>query len=72
MSKRGSPYLCRAIYQVALVACNCDPVLKAFYQKKRAEGKHHKTCLGAVSCKLCYIIFAVLKNNKPYEVRLPN
>jgi transposase len=72
MSKRGSPYLRRAIYQAALVASNNDPVLKAFYHKKRAEGKHHKTCLGAVSRKLCYIIYAVLKANKPYEVKLPN
>lgn len=72
MSKRGSPYLRRAIYQAALVAYNKDPVLSAFYHKKRSEGKHHKTCLGAVSRKLCYIIYAVLKANKPYEVRPPN
>lgn len=68
MSKRGSPYLRKALFQAALVASNSDPVLKVFYQKKRAEGKHHKTCIGAVARKLCNIIFAVLKNNKPYEV----
>ena len=68
MSKRGSPYLRKALFPAALVASNSDPVLKAFYQKKRAEGKHHKTCIGAVARKLCNIIFAVLKNNKPYEV----
>ncbi len=68
MSKRGSPYLRKALFQAALVASNTDPVLKAYYQKKRAEGKHHKTCIGAVARKLCNIIYAVLKNNKPYEV----
>ena len=68
MSKRGSPYLRKALFQAALVASNTDPVLKAYYQKKRAEGKHHKTCIGAVARKLCNIIFAVLKNDKPYEV----
>ena len=68
MSKRGSPYLRKALFQAALVASNTDPVLKAFYQKKRAEGKHHKTCIGAVARKMCNIIYAVLKNNKPYEV----
>lgn len=67
MSKRGSPYLRKAIFQAALIAAFKDPVLSAFYQKKRAEGKHHLTCIGAVSRKLCYIIYAVLKNNKPYE-----
>ena len=68
MSKRGSPYLRKALFQAALVASNSDSVLKAYYQKKRAEGKHHKTCVGAVARKLCNIIYAVLKNDKPYLV----
>ena len=72
MSKRGSPYLRRALYQAALVAAtgrNPDPVLRAFYLKKMTEGKHHSTSVGAVSRKLCYIIFSVLKENRPFEVR---
>lgn len=72
MSKRGSPYLRKALFNAALVASNCDPVFKAFYQKKRAEGKHHLTATGAVARKLCYTIHAILKNNCIYEVRLPN
>lgn len=68
MSKRGSPYLRKALFQAALVASNSDPVLKAYYQKKRAEGKHHKTCIGAIARKLCNIIYSVLKNDKPYQV----
>lgn len=71
MSKRGSPYLRRALIQAALIAATHDPVFKAYYQKKRAEGKHHLTCLGAVARKLCYTIHAILKNNCAYEVQLP-
>lgn len=37
MSKRGSPYLRRAIFQAAFVASNNDPVFSAYYQKKRLE-----------------------------------
>lgn len=66
MSKRGSPYLRKAIFQAALIASFKDPVLSDYYQKKRSEGKHHLTCVGAVARKMCNIIFAVLKNNKPY------
>jgi transposase len=72
MSKRASPYLRRALFQAALVACtgkNPDPVLSAFYQKKVAEGKHHNTAVGAVARKLCNIIHSVLTNNRSYEVR---
>jgi len=69
MSKRGSPYLRKALFQAALVASTHDPVFKSYYQKKRAEGKHHLTAIGAVARKLCYTLHAILKNNTPYEVQ---
>lgn len=70
MSKRGSPYLRKALFSAALVASRHDPIFKAFYEKKISEGKHHLTALGAVSRKLCYVIYAILKKKEPYEVRL--
>lgn len=72
MSKRGSPYLRRALFQAALVASvgkKPDPVLSAFYQKKIAEGKHHNTAVGAVARKMCNIVYSVLTENRPYEIR---
>jgi transposase len=66
MSKRGSPHLRRAIWLAANVAAFHDPVLSAFYQKKRSEGKHHYTAVGAVARKLTFILYAVLRDNKPY------
>ena len=69
MSKRGSPYLRKALFHAALAASNSDPVFKAFYLKKRNEGKHHLTALGAVARKLCYTIHAILKKNCPYEIQ---
>lgn len=66
MSKRGSPHLRRAIWLAASVAAFHDPVLSAYYQKKTAEGKHHYTAIGAVARKLTLIIYAVLRDNKPY------
>ena len=66
MSKRGSPHLRRAFFLAANVAAFHDPVLSAYYQKKRAEGKHHYTALGAVSRKLICIVYAVLRDKKPY------
>lgn len=66
MSKRGSPFLRRAIWQAAFVASNRDPVLSAFYQKKRAEGKAHRTAIGAVCRKLLYIIYSIMRSNAIY------
>ena len=69
MTKRGSPYLRTAIFRAAFIASNSDPVFKAFYEKKKSEGKHHLTCIGAVARKLCYTIHAILSKNSPYEIQ---
>ncbi len=50
----------------ATVAAQKDPALSVFYQKKRNEGKDYMTAIGAVSHKLCNIVFAVLRDKKPY------
>jgi len=72
ISKRGSPYLRRAIWLAASRAAFCDPILTEYYQSLRARGKHHLTAVGAVSRKLCNIIFAILTENRPYEPNPPN
>ncbi|QRI53154.1 IS110 family transposase [Clostridium botulinum] len=69
MSKRGSPYLRKSLFQAAFIASNCDPMFKDYYLHKRAEGQHHKVAVGAVARKLCHVIHAVLKNNSSYEIR---
>ena len=66
MSKRGSPYLRRAVWLAANVAAFKDPAISAFYQRKRSEGKDHLTAIGHVCHKILAIIFAVLRDNKPY------
>ncbi len=67
ISKRGSPYLRRAIWLAAQRAAFCDPILSEYYQSLRTRGKHHLTAVGGVARKLCNIIFVILKENRPYE-----
>ena len=69
MSKRGSPYLRRALFQSALRAEFCDPVFSDYYHKKISEGKHHLVATNAVARKLCHTIFAVLTKDEPYQVQ---
>jgi transposase len=69
MSKRGSPYLRLALWQAASMAIQHNAELKAYYEKKRAEGKTHGTALGAVCRKLLVRVFVILKENRAYEVR---
>ena len=67
MSKRGSPYLRHAIFMAAATCSFHDSPLNAYYKKKRDQGKHHLTATGAVARKLTTVIYAVLRDGKPYE-----
>lgn len=67
ISKRGSPYLRRAIWLAASRAAFCDPILSEYYQGLRARGKHHLTAVGAVSRKLCNTIYTILKEDRPWQ-----
>jgi transposase len=75
MSKRGSTWLRLALYQAAAVAVWAPikhqttryATIRAFYQKKIAQGKPPKVALGAVMRKLCVYAYAVLSKNKDFE-----
>lgn len=73
ISKRGSTYLRRALYQATVAGISnrvggpVNGVLYSFYSKKLTEGKPSKVAIVATSNKLLRIIFGVLKNNQPFK-----
>jgi transposase len=67
MSKRGSPYLRRAVCLAANAARRYDSVFKEHYDKLVARGKHPKQALGAVATKLLRVIHAVVRSQKTYD-----
>jgi transposase len=69
ISKRGSPYLRRALYLAAHNAQLRDPELAAYLHRKLDQGKPYKAALVAVAHKLLARIYVVLKEARPYEVR---
>jgi transposase len=71
MSKRGSAYLRRAIWLASTTAIQCDPMFRAYYEKKSAEGLHYMNIVGHVTRKMTSVIFAVLRDNKAYYPVLP-
>lgn len=77
MSKRGSRIARRAIFAVALASIRTkrngegiNPYLRVYYVKK-CEQKPKMVALGAVMHKICNIIFAVLRDEKEFELRSP-
>ena len=77
MSKRGSRILRRVIFTTALSNVHkkrngekCNPVLYEYYHKK-CISKPKMVALGAVMNKLVFIIFAVVRDKKPFVFRTP-
>lgn len=50
----------------AITAIQHDPQLKAYYNRKMNEGKHHMCVKNAVANKLALRIFAVAKRDEPF------
>ena len=72
MSKRGSPYLRRAVWMASLIAVQHDPMFRAYYEKKAAEGLKYMNIIGHVTKKMTAVIFAIMRDNKIYEPVLPS
>ena len=77
MSKRGTRFGRRALYSVALASIRktkngkmLNSVLYGYYHEN-LKGKKKKVALGAIMHKLINYIFAVLREQKPYEIRDP-
>lgn len=77
ISKRGSPYARRCFYTLALQSVSLctngkpkNPVIRSFYQDK-CKTKEKMVALGAVMHKLCNIVFAVLRDGRPFELITP-
>lgn len=77
MSKRGSAIARRVVYTLTLQSISTsrtgeakNPVLRDYYLKK-CEVKPKLVAMGAVSHKVCNMIFAILRDNKPFEIIAP-
>jgi len=71
LTKRGSPFLRRALWLAANIAAFKDPTMSEYYQSLRQRGKHHYVGISAVARKMCNIVFVILSENKPYDPYYP-
>lgn len=65
----GNKALKRVFYQSAFVAISCDPASRAYYARKRAEGKRHHQALIALARRRINVLHAILRTRKPYQTR---
>lgn len=68
-SRGGNHRLKDAMFIAAYIATRYDPDARAYYQRKRAQGKKHNAAVICVARRRCNIILAMLKTRTPYQPR---
>ena len=70
-ARSGNKHLKRALFLSAFAALRSDPTSRAYYDRKRAEGKKYNAALISLSRRRCDVLFAMLKNREPYRAPAP-
>ena len=65
-SRRGNHRLKNAMFLAAFASLR-SPESKAFYDRKRAEGKKHNAAVICLARRRCDVILAMLRNLEPYR-----
>lgn len=71
LNKHGNAALRTSLYQATCQVVLHDPQLKAYYERRRAQGDAYTEAIIATARKLLYRIFLILREKRPYEVRPP-
>jgi transposase len=69
--KGGNKQLKRAFFLAAFAALS-DPVSRAYYDRKRAQGKRHNAALICLARRRCDVLFAMLRDKTYYQRPTPH
>ena len=67
LSKTGDALLRKALYLPAIVARRHNPLIRAFCERLKAQGKNGKLIVGAAMRKLLVLAYGVLKSGRPFD-----
>lgn len=70
ITKKGSRYLRKTLYQIILPVINNNEVFYAYYNKKLAEGKGHRCAQGHCIRKLPRVIYHLLTTGQQFSPEL--
>jgi transposase len=69
--KRYSRRLRRVMYMSALTAIRCDPHSKAYYQRKRDEGKRPIPATICLARRRTNVLYALIRDNRTWQPNSP-
>lgn len=67
ISKKGSKYLRKTLYQVILPVIRFNPVFQDYYNLKRSQGKGHRCAQGHCIRKLLRVIYHLLNTKQSFD-----
>jgi len=66
ISKRGSPFLRKTLWQMAYRALQQEGDLRDFWFKKKRQNKHQFVAVTAVARKLCHVVWRIMIDRRDY------
>ncbi len=70
-SQRGNHALKSTLFLSAFASLG-DPTSRAYYDRKRAEGKRHNAALICLARRRVDVLYAMIRDRKPYQPQAPN
>lgn len=70
ITKKGSKYLRKTLYQIIVPVIQHNEVFKQYYQLKRSQGKSHRCAQGHCIRKLLRVIYHLLTMNQQFDPSL--
>ncbi len=70
ITKKGSKYLRKTLYQIITPVIKFNPVFNAYYNQKVSEGKGHRCAQGHCVRKLLRVIYHLLTTNQQFNPEL--
>lgn len=70
ITKKGSRYLRKTLYQIILPVINNNEVFRTYYNKKLTEGKGHRCAQGHCIRKLLRVIYHLLTTGQQFSPKL--
>lgn len=70
ITKKGSKYLRKTLYQIILPVINNNEVFRTYYNKKLSEGKGHRCAQGHCIRKLLRVIYHLLSTGQQFNPEL--
>lgn len=70
-SRRGNKVLKRALFLSAFASINASPASRAYYDRKRAQGKRHNQAIIALARRRTDVLYAMLRDGSFYSEPTP-